>query len=72
LDTNEVLNITDELVQNNMRWEASKTGNWSITASAVCNSYVNCIIDDTVTITVVHGIAVVVEAELDTSLQTAG
>ncbi len=72
LDTNEVLNITDELVQNNMRWEASKTGNWSITASAVCNSYVNCIIDDTVTITVVHGTAVVVEAELDTSLQTAG
>jgi len=62
--------ITDELVANNMRWDASAVGNWSISASAISDSGYN--ISDAVAVSVVHGEAVNVNAELDTTTQTAG
>jgi len=69
-DTGVYTVITDELVANNMRWEASAVGNWSISASAISDSGYN--ISDTVTLSVVHGKAVSVIAVLDTTTQTAG
>ena len=47
-DTGVYTVITDELVANNMRWEASAVGNWSISASAISDSGYN--ISDTVTL----------------------
>ena len=64
-DSGEVEVITDLLVNNNMRWEATEVGNWSISASAFN-------IADSVTMTVHHGQAVAILAALDTSEQTAG
>jgi hypothetical protein len=64
-DSGEVEVITDLLVNNNMRWEATEVGNWSISASALN-------IADSVTMTVHHGQAVAILAALDTSEQTAG
>ncbi|MDG1555206.1 MAG: hypothetical protein P8R00_03060, partial [Candidatus Poseidoniaceae archaeon] len=62
--------ITDELVANNMRWDASEVGNWSVSASAISDSGYN--ISDVVTVSVVHGVAVSVNAVLDATTQTAG
>ena len=45
--------ITDELVANNMRWDASAVGNWSISASAISDSGYN--ISDAIAVSVVHG-----------------
>lgn len=70
LDSSNVTTITDELLANAMRWEATLVGNWSISASAVSDS--GYLIEDLVTVSVVHGEAVTVEADLDTTTQTAG
>ena len=70
LDTGDVSDVTDELLANNMRWDASEVGNWSISASAVSDSGYN--ISDEVSVTVVHGEAVLVVAVLDATTQTAG
>ncbi|MDB2560397.1 collagen-like protein [Euryarchaeota archaeon] len=70
LDTGDTLVITDELLANGMRWDASAVGNWSISASAVSDSGYN--ISDAVSVSVVHGKAVLVEAVLDATTQTAG
>ena len=70
LDSGEFEIITDSLVNDNMRWDASLVGNWSISASAINDAGYN--VSDVVTMIVHHGEAVLVFAELDTTAQTAG
>ena len=70
LDSGEVELITDSLLNSNMRWEASLTGNWSISASVISNAGYN--ISDSVTMIVHHGEAIIISADLDTAAQTAG
>ena len=70
LDSGEVIAITDALLDKNMRWNAERVGNWSISASAIANNNFN--VTDAVDIVVHHGEAVIISAVLDTYAQTAG
>jgi len=70
LDSGESEIITDYLLNDNLRWNASLVGNWSISASAVNDAGYN--VSDSVTMTILHGQAILVSAELDTAAQTAG
>ena len=62
--------ITDSLLNDNMRWQASLVGNWSISASVINDA--GYPIGDSVSMIVHHGQAILVSAELDTAEQTAG
>jgi hypothetical protein len=70
IDSGELLDITSLLTGNNMRWQANEVGNWSITAYAISESGYN--ITDGITLQVYHGIAVSLDAALDTFEQDAG
>jgi len=66
----EVIDITDELVANGMRWEAELIGNYTI--KAFNNSQSGYEIGDSVSITVHHGRAVLLLANEDANTATAG
>ena len=69
LDSGVVKIITESLLSDGMRWNASRIGNWTITASVVINTYP---INGSVDILVRHGEAIIISADLDTLTQTAG
>tara|TARA_B110000467_G_scaffold7684_1_gene6746 strand:- start:4829 stop:13990 length:9162 start_codon:yes stop_codon:yes gene_type:complete len=66
----DVVDITAQLVADNMRWQATEVGNYTIAGYAVSNAGYN--ISDSVSITVLHGVAVSVVSEVDTFAQDAG
>ena len=53
-----------------MRWEATMVGEWRIEAYQVSGTGFN--VSDSITITVVHGEAVTVSADVSLSTPTAG
>ncbi|MGB1865047.1 MAG: hypothetical protein ACPHQC_02230, partial [Poseidonia sp.] len=66
----DVRDITTELLLNNMRWDATEVGEWTIAAYSVSGTGFN--ISDSITITVYNGVAVVVDATLTESNPVAG
>ena len=67
--TGDVKDITTQLLDE-MRWEATTVGEWRIEAYQVSGTGFN--ISDSITLTVVHGEAVTVSADLSLSTPTAG
>jgi len=65
-----VRDITTELLLNDMRWEATTVGNWTIEAYSISGTGFN--ISDSITIKVLHGVAVTVVAEASLTNPTAG
>ena len=68
--TGDVRDITTDLLLNNMRWEATEVGEWTISAFSISGTGFN--ISDSITITVYAGVAVVVDATLTDSNPVAG
>jgi len=66
----EVTDITDILVANGMRWQASITGNFTIKAFNISQSGYE--ISDSVDVVVHHGRAVILSANEDANTATAG
>ena len=66
-DTND---ITTQLLLDGMRWEATTVGEWRIEAYQVSGTGFN--VSDSITITVVHGEAITVSADVSLSTPTAG
>ncbi|MFB1037738.1 MAG: hypothetical protein QMC50_00780, partial [Candidatus Poseidoniaceae archaeon] len=66
----EVTDITDQLVANGMRWEASIIGNFTIKALNISQSGYE--ISDSVDLVVHHGRAVILSANEDANTATAG
>ena len=62
--------ITTELLLNDMRWEATTVGNWTIEAYSISGTGFN--ISDSISIKVLHGVAVTVLAEASLTNPTAG
>ena len=70
LDSGETSNITSIIVGNSGVWEATKVGNYSITAWAISNAGYN--ISETVSVSVTHGKAVTVEIDVIADTAKAG
>ncbi len=70
VDTGDVQDITTQLLLDGMRWEASAVGEWRIDAYSISGTGFN--ISDSITITVLHGEAVTVEADVSLITPTAG
>lgn len=70
VDTGDVQDITTQLLLDDMRWEATTVGEWRIEAFSISGTGFN--ISDSVSITVLHGEAVTVAADLSTTSPTAG
>ena len=68
--TGDVQDITTQLLLDGMRWEATMVGEWRIDAYSISGTGFN--ISDSVSITVLHGEAVTVAADLSTTSPTAG
>ena len=68
--TGETSDITTKLLLDNMRWEASAVGEWRIEAYSISENGFN--ISDSITITVLHGEAVTVDADVSLANPTAG
>ena len=68
--TGDVQDITTQLLLDGMRWEATTVGEWRIDAYSISGTGFN--ISDSVSITVLHGEAVTVAADLSTTSPTAG
>ena len=68
--TGDVQDITTQLLLDGMRWEATMVGEWRIEAYQVSGTGFN--VSDSITITVVHGEAVTVSADVSLSTPTAG
>ena len=68
--TDETVDITSSLVLDNMRWQATSVGNYTIAGYAISNAGYN--ISDSVSVTILHGVAVSVESTVDTFAQDAG
>ena len=68
--TGDTKDITTQLLLDGMRWEATMVGEWRIEAYQVSGTGFN--VSDSVTITVVHGEAVTVSADVSLSTPTAG
>ena len=69
-DSGIMLDITSQLVADNMRWQATSVGNFTIAGFAISNAGYN--ISDSVSISVLHGVAVSVSSSADTNAQDAG
>jgi hypothetical protein len=69
-DSGIMLDITSQLVADNMRWQATNVGNFTIAGFAISNAGYN--ISDSVSISVLHGVAVSVSSSADTNAQDAG
>ena len=70
VDSGDVRDITTQLLLDEMRWEATTVGEWRIEAFSISGTGFN--ITDSVAITVLHGEAVTVAADLSTTSPTAG
>ena len=70
VETGEVREITTELLLNEMRWEATTVGEWKIDAFKVSGTGFN--ITDSITVTVLHGVAVTVDGQFSTLSPVAG
>jgi hypothetical protein len=70
VDTGDVNDITTQLLLDDMRWEASAVGEWRIEAYSISGTGFN--ISDSITITVLHGEAVTVDADVSLATPTAG
>ena len=68
--TGQVRDITTDLLLNEMRWEATTVGEWTIQAYSISGTGFN--ISDSITITVLHGVAVTVAADASLTTPTAG
>ena len=68
--TGDTEDITTQLLLDGMRWEATMVGEWRIEAYQVSGTGFN--VSDSITITVVHGEAVTVSADVSLSTPTAG
>ena len=66
----DMVDITTQLVADNMRWQASAVGNYTITGFAISNAGYN--ISDSISVTILHGVAVSIASEVDTFAQDAG
>ena len=66
----DMVDITTQLVSDNMRWQASAVGNYTITGFAISNAGYN--ISDSISVTILHGVAVSIVSEVDTFAQDAG
>jgi hypothetical protein len=69
-DTESMIDITSSLMADNMRWQATSVGNFTIAGFAISNAGYN--ISDSVSITVLHGVAISVDSTVDTFAQDAG
>ena len=69
-DNDVMTDITSQLIANSMRWEATDVGNFTISGFAISNAGYN--ISDSVSISVLHGVAVSVSSTMDTTAQDAG
>ena len=70
VDTGQTRDITTELLLNDMRWEAGAVGEWKIEAYSISGTGFNE--SDSITITILHGVAVTVAGEFSTLSPTAG
>ncbi len=70
VESGESRDITTQLLLDAMRWEATTVGEWRIEAYSISGTGFN--ISDSVSITVLHGEAVTVAADLSTTTPTAG
>jgi len=70
LSNGSVRDITTELLLNDMRWEATTVGEWTIEAYSISGTGFN--ISDSVSIKVLHGVAVRVSADASLTNPTAG
>jgi hypothetical protein len=70
LSSGAVRDITTDLLLNDMRWEASTVGEWSIEAYSISGTGFN--ISDSISIKVLHGVAVTVSADASLTNPTAG
>ena len=68
--TGQVRDITTDLLLNDMRWDATTVGEWTIQAYSISGTGFN--ISDSITITVLHGVAVTVAADASLLTPTAG
>jgi hypothetical protein len=68
--TGQTKDITTDLLLNDMRWEATTVGEWTIQAYSISGTGFN--ISDSITITVLHGVAVTVAADASVTTPTAG
>jgi hypothetical protein len=68
--TDETVDITSSLVLDNMRWQATSVGNYTIAGYAISIAGYN--ISDSVSVTILHGVAISVESTVDTFAQDAG
>jgi len=68
--TGEITDITTDLLLNDMRWDATRVGEWTIEAYSISGTGFN--ISDSITITVLHGVAVTVAADASITTPTAG
>jgi len=68
--TGDVRDITTQLLLDGMRWEATMVGEWRIEAYQVSGTGFN--VSDSITITVIHGEAVTVSADVSLTTPTAG
>ena len=68
--TGQVRDITTQLLLNDMRWEATRVGKWTIQAYSISGNGFN--VSDSITITVLHGIAISVNAEATLTSLIAG
>ena len=66
----DVTDITTALLLNNMMWEATTVGNYTITAYSISGSGFN--VSDSVAITVLNGVAVSVTVDASTTTPVAG
>lgn len=69
-DAATTLDITSQLLADNMRWKASNVGNFTVAGFAISNAGYN--ISDSVSVTVLHGVAVSIVSVVDTFAQDAG
>ena len=70
LDSGEVSDITSTIVENSGVWEATKVGNYSISAWAISNAGYN--ISETVTVSVTNGKSVTVDIDVIANTAKAG
>ena len=70
MDSGEVSDITSTIVENSGVWEATKVGNYSISAWAISNAGYN--ISETVTVSVTNGKSVTVDIDVIANTAKAG
>lgn len=68
--TGQTNDITTQLLLDEMRWDATTVGEWRIEAYSISGTGFN--ISDSITVKVLHGVAVTVAADLSTTTPTAG